>query len=702
MRVRLLAMLAALIPSAVAQVCPRPVPPAAGWPFQLDPLVLVQYSDGYLTYGSLLLPTIAPPACGWPLVVFVHPLGQSRADEFGLQTAIARQGYAVWSYDVRAQGQALMANTLHPQAASTLWGPIERCDLAEAILFASNNPAWAGLVDGQRVAVLGSSQGGVHGWNAAACSGQPLAVPGRTPLVFPDIRCVVCNDYVAEPIDDWLRGGMLWSSWFLEAIDGSYPVPMDATFLQVARSSFLAQDPAALLAHFAAEGRPIAAQLQASQVPVLYSHAYHDQIDSPLPTLRLFENMVAPRRAILSTIGHIATQNLQEREYRDGVILRWLHHWLWGEANEVDLEAPFVMSEMPLVRVLREDPAYAWSRHHGGDPLVVNSPLRLYLHSDLQLRDVAPNGPQPSGLVEQVLTHPFSYNAASYLSSPTQRTIQSVLTECPLSELVYHYVTQEERQFDASASVHLRLIPDGVDWQLAALLTVQPPGFGTEEVMLSSACLASASSLPGVAEERDLVLPPVAVRVPAGSTVRLRLRNLWLREAPMTRALETAPRFHDFRVEIVHHDAYGGSWFNLPLHPVRPKLSAGLTWYPLAQAPVVGLAVRGGVERAGRPYFLTAGVSGHVPFTPFLNDWMPVESDWLVGIVSAAWHQPEFSNFLGILDAQGEGVASMDFSRFAPLPPELTGLRLTYAAFVFDGFAGVSGAATNPCDVFLR
>lgn len=694
----------ALCAGVLAQNCPRPVPPPMGFATQLDPIVPVTYSDGYQTFGSLLRPVGTPPTCGWPLVVFVHPFGQSRADDPGLQALIAGQGYAVWSYDVRAQGQAVLVNPAHAQAGSTLWGPIERCDLAEQILFAGANPAWAGSVDGSRVAVMGSSQGGVHAWNAAAWSGLPLAVPGRSPLVFPTIRCVVANDYVAEPIHDWLREDRLWSSWFVEALAGSYSgIPIDPGFQQAARSAFENQDAPALLAAWANEGRGIEANLLQSTVPVLYSHAYHDRIDSPLPTLELLRNMASPRRVMLSTIGHNTPQNNHERAFRDGVTLRWLHRFLWLEWNEVELEAPFVLSELPLQRPLREDVTYAWSRHHGGDPLIAAAPTRLFLHDDFALREVASSGTTVPASIDQVVDpQAVTFTAVDYLNSAPVRMLPNVLAACPLDEVVYTVLVTEERQIDASAMVHLRVVPNHADWMLAALLTLEPPGPGAEEVMLTSSSISSTSSTPGVAEDREFLLPPVAARVPAGTTLRLRLRNLWLREAPMAQALEVAPRFHDFHLDVVHGDVAAGSWLDVPLHPVRPKLSTTSTWYPLATAPVVSLSVRGGVARAGNPYFITAGVSGHLPATIFLNDVMPLENDWLVGIVSAAWFQPEFGNFLGILDANGDSLATMNFSAYAPLPPELTGLRLSYVAFVFDSVAGISGSASNPCDVFLQ
>jgi pimeloyl-ACP methyl ester carboxylesterase len=685
------------------QACVRPLPPAAGLALATTPIVTVTYSDGYQAFASMVEPSVPPPACGWPLVVFVHPLGSTRVDDLGLQLAIAGQGYAVWSYDVRGHGQSFAGNPTHPQNTSTLWGPIERCDLAEQILFVANHPGWAGIVDASRVAVVGTSQGGVHAWNAAAWSGKPLAVPGRAPLTFPTITCAVANDYVAEPIDDWLRDGTWWSSWFMEAIGGSYQgLPIDAALLQAAQNAFVAQDPGQLLSHFANEGRGIASELLTSTVPVMYSHAYHDRIDSPLPTLQLLQSMPAARRVILSTIGHNTPLNDAERQYRDGLILRWLHRHLWQEANEVDLEDNYVLSEIPLPRLEREDPAYAWSRHHGADPVQPPSATRFYLHADRQLLTTPPGAPQAAVSIVQDVVTPQTFTAHDYLHTPGARNLQTILQACPLQEVVYSTTLAQEMQLTDSAKLHLRVTPQSVDWMLAVLLTVEAPNSLGEEVMLSGQALGGTASTPGIAEEHDLVLPPVAVRLPAGSVVRVRVRNLWLREAPMARFLEVAPRFHPFQVDLQHDDGVGQSWLDLPIGPVRPKLVTATTWYPLATAPAVDLELRGGSERAGNLYFIATGISGHLPGTPFLNDEIPLEDDWLEGVVTGAIaSSPQFSGFLGFLDGNGRGAARLDFSPFAPLPAELTGLRLTFAAFVFDqGFA--TGAASNPCDLFLR
>ncbi len=707
---RLLAVHAAAVVTAVvtfvaatmAQACPRPTPPQGGFPTHIDAVLPVTYSDGYQTVATLVRPDAPPPTCGWPLVVFVHPLGSTRAAALGLQLEVASRGYAVWAYDVRGQGQAAQQNPGHVGAGSTLWGPVERCDLAEQVLHVGNEPAAVGFVDASRLAVIGSSQGGAHAWAAAAWSGLPLAVPGRAALTFPTVQCVIASDYAAENADDWLRGGRLWSSWFVEALAGSYPgLPLDSAFLLAARAAFENQDPAALLAMFAGEGRTLATKLAASTVPTLYVHSYHDRINAPLLGLESLATMAGPTRAILTTGGHNSPTNDLEFDFRDATYLRWLDRWLWDEPNEVELERPFVQSQLPLTAAERDDPQHAWSRAHSGDPLTAANPTRLWLTGGGQLATSAPTTAAPHESIEQVIDPTFTANA--YLTISAERNPANVLTKCPLDEAVYSYVTVAESDLAAAARLRLHVVPHAPDWMIAALLTVEVPG-SAEEVMLCSGAVHAGGSTPLTAEDHTLVLPPVAARLPAGTTVRLRLRNLWLREAPMVRQLEVAPRFVNFRVDVVHRGATSAeaSWLDLPLEPVRPKLVAERTHFDLTTAAPLEIFVRGGESHASRPYFVSFGMSGHLPPTPFLTGSLPVQTDWLLGVVNAAWFTPELQGFLADLDGSGNATAVLDFSAYAPLPSEFAGVRLTFVSFVFDDSTLTSGVAANPCDVFLR
>src|SRR5262249_22948585 len=186
-----------------------------------------------------------------------------------------------------------------------------------------------------------------------------------------------------------------------------------------------------------------------------------------------------------------------------------------------------------------------WTRRYGPNPLHAPSAARYWLHDDGTLQGTEPAQALPSATIVQTIVDP-TFTPAFYIASANNRVLANVLTACPLSEIVYATAPlANESQLGASAAVHLQVTPDHQDWMIAALLTVQPPG-GNEE-MLSCNGFSRGDSTIGVAEAVELTLPPVAARLPAGSVVRLRLRNLWLREAPMARVLEVAPLFHDFQ-----------------------------------------------------------------------------------------------------------------------------------------------------------
>lgn len=691
---------------AVAQTCVRPEPPYGGFPPQFDFVVPVTYSDGYETFGSLIAPSAPPPSCGWPLVVFVHPLGQNRAYEQDLQLMIASQGYAVWTYDVRGHGQAVTANAAHPHPGCSLWGPVEMLDLAEQLAFVNANPAWTGIVDGTRIAVTGSSQGGGHAWSAAAWSGQMIQVAGRPPLLLPTIRCAIAHDMAADESTDWVRDGVLFSTFFTNVIDGGYGytgVPFDDAFVQAGRAAFLAQDAAALVAGFAAEGRGNLAGLATSTVPVLYTHSYHDFVGDPLPGLLALQAMTAPHRALLGTGGHGTPVNEAERSFRDDLILRWLNRYLWDIDNLVEFEAPCILAELPLATAERDDLTTAWNRAHVGDPMQTATTTRVYLHDDLTLAAAEPVLPQVDGAIAQAIDPlAVDFDPAGWLDQPAVRDLANVLQVCPLGERVYSFTTATEMQLDHAATVHLRLVPDRAEWMLAALLTVQPAEPGAPEIMLTSRAIASKTSVADTAEERDFVLPPVAVRIPAGATVRLRLRSLWLTEYPMTHQLMTVPLFHDFEVDVVHGDAAAGSWLELPLQPVRPKLVSTTTTLDLATLPAFDMQLRGGSARAVYPYLLAVGMAGQVPGIPYLGDVVPLAPDWLVGVSVASMQAPYFTGFLGWLDLDGNADATLDFSSIAPMPAFLSGWCLTVAGFVWDGEWAPTGAATNALDVLMR
>lgn len=698
----LLASLAcAAVTSAVPAQCHRPIPPPGGHQVDVTLAVTVTYSDGYQSVASMQVPDRPPPSCGWPLVVYVHPLGGSRGDELDLQQWLVGQGYAVWSYDVRAQAQANVVSVAHPGNVSTLWGPVERYDLAEQVASVAADPQWQGVVDVDRLAVLGTSQGGGHAWAAAALSGQALQLAGRTPITFPEVDCVIVRDLVGNTVRDWVRNDALFSTWWLEAMAGSYAaLPLDAQMAQDARAAFVAQDPSLLTAAWQADGRDLSALLASSTVPLLYDHAYFDLVSSSADGVAALASMQGPTRALLGTLGHGTPVNLLERAASRNLQLRWLHRWLWGEHNEVDIETPHVLSLLPLEDAVRDDPLSQWSRVAVPDLAPPAVGERYYLHANRELSSAQPAPSSGSVRVEQILDpNATSFTPGDYFDDPTVRALAAVLAACPLDDEVWEVVLPADAELVGSCRLQLALTSNHAEWMVAAALTVEP--VGGSEVMLSHGAFATRSGSPGTREVHELALPPIATALPAGATLRLRLRNLWLHEFPMSTRLATAPLFHDFAVDVELGSATPDSWIELPLRAPAPHLVVAEQTLALSTADPVAATVRGGIEHAGDPYFVAIGLSGSVPETPYLNSVIPLDGDWLV-VQSAASTHTFYNGFIGFLDSAGEAQCGIDFSSVAPLPQLINGRHLTMAAFVWDDQWAPTGASSNACEILLR
>lgn len=693
--------IASLLAVGATAQCVRPTPPPSGLAVNHTLTVPVTYSDGYVGNGSLMLPSGPAPACGWPLVVYVHWLGGSRFEESALQLFIAQQGYAVWSYDVRGQGEAVALNPGHPNMGSTLWGPVERHDLAEQIAWVASAPAWQGLIDATRLGILGTSQGGGHAWAAAALTGEVLTTPGRTQITFPAVSCVLPRDLVANTTSDWLRQGELFSTWWIDAVSGTYAaLPLDPQFVLQARTAFVNQSPASLRAAWLLDGRDLASRLATSKVPVFYSHAYFDLVCGPLSGIGQLESMQGPVRSLLSTLGHDVPNNDLERAANKNLTLRWLHRYLWDEQNEVEFETPHQLAMVPLSATDRDDVSYAWSRVNVDSLMPSSSAERYFLTDGFELDSLPPSSPQSDVRIAQVIDPTATaFHPANYFDQPAVRAMPQVLSVCPSDEQVWQMVVASDAELDRSALLHLELVPDAASWMVAASLSIEP--VGGAEVTVASDVVVSRNSVPGVVEQHDLRLPPVSVHIPSGATVRLRLSNLWLHRFPMQPRLAVAPLFHDFAVDLKLGGLSTNSWLELPMRLVTPKLVVKQRAIELATMPPIDATLRGGLGRAGAPYFVAVGFGGIVPSTSYLGVTVPLEGDWLV-VASAASTLPYYTGFLGFLDANGEADCSVNYSVAAPLVQALNGRHLTMAAFVWDFPWAQSGEATNACEIALR
>ncbi|MHC4378542.1 MAG: alpha/beta hydrolase family protein, partial [Planctomycetota bacterium] len=221
------------------------VPPAPSAGLPVAPPVTWEWtaSDGYRARVDVLLPGQPAPSCGWPLVAWVHPLGSNRQEQQAQAIGLAAQGFAVAVYDVRGQGDFAKLNDplLYGR---TLSGLREMVDLVEVIEFVQ--ASYPIEIDGERLGVTGTSQGGWHAWVAAALSDRPLPPNPWREEPFPEIDAVVARGHDGSP---WFGGPdkRAFTDWERSLL---FQAPAEVHWqpeeLAAGQAAFLADDPGAL------------------------------------------------------------------------------------------------------------------------------------------------------------------------------------------------------------------------------------------------------------------------------------------------------------------------------------------------------------------------------------------------------------------------------------------------------------------------
>ena len=125
------------------------------------------------------------------------------------------------------------------------------------------------------------------------------------------------------------------------------------------------------------------------------------------------------------------------------------------------------------------------------------------------------------------------------------------------------------------------------------------------------------------------------------------------------------------------------------------SLIASTDQVPAQTGGSVTLSLDGGAAYANRGYAIFGGVTGTTPGTPLpkMGTTLPLNLDIFTDLVMSLWNTPVFANFLGKLDATGKATAYLN----VPPLPDYVGLKMYYAATVYNPFNGVS----NPIDVTL-
>ncbi|MFD6229955.1 CocE/NonD family hydrolase [Streptomyces sp. NPDC060232] len=182
-------------------------------------------------------------------------------------------------------------------------------------------------------------------------------------------------------------------------------------------------------------------ELNRRQVPVFFSHAWHETLFPANQTLRMFNELTGPKRLALSIGDHSGPEmsgvlGLPNRIWTDAH--RWFDHYLKGIDNGIDDEGQFI-GEVMWSRTLEPRPTW---------PSVTEQLQRFYLADGGELGPDAEAGwtatvlcgmDTPATVADKVVESGYAEMAGRpkvYLTQDIDRTVAAVWTADPAAETV--------------------------------------------------------------------------------------------------------------------------------------------------------------------------------------------------------------------------------------------------------------------------
>ncbi|MBX2798345.1 MAG: prolyl oligopeptidase family serine peptidase [Myxococcales bacterium] len=430
-------------------------------------------NDGVRLDATVCLPDGPPPSDGWPVVVLVHGHGEngSKATTLPRGRGLASRGYASVCYSVRGQGGS--------EGLSFHLGAQELFDLQTVVQWTRDTLP----VDGSRVAVAGSSQGGWHSWMAAAHC--------------PGVRTVVPENIFVDFADFAVPDGAL-STWFFTRTMRRRV--MTAGLQDLARQWAIEGDWERLRAWL----QPLSPRIFAHRIrcPVLCVHGWHDVGMPANDLLRMFALLPQPKRLLLGGGGHDGQDAKSAVALRTEMVDRWLARWLLG-SNEGDDDSVVTYVERP-----------GWVHHHT-PALQPDGAHTLYLRVDNTLSDQAPTAPAANHNVNHVPTDP-----AYTLATALHRDLAGTRDAWP----------REEARFEGAPLTSDLTLLGAVQFQLhvlsnrpffqihAELHDVAPDGSAT---LITRGHQGTRTAVPAAHQVVDIEARAIAYRVSAGHHLRV-------------------------------------------------------------------------------------------------------------------------------------------------------------------------------------
>jgi predicted acyl esterase len=254
----------------------------------------------------------------FPAIIFLHGLGGSKEDVIPFAENYTKYGYCTFAYSMRGQGGST--------GLSNLISTLEMKDVLYVINYVQSDSN----VNKDRVALVGSSQGGILAF-MAACSGA-------------DVRCIVSDLSSPEFASSWLENGciktsLLWSlSMDSTQVRYNHKVQKFREWILTDRKKNWDR-----LSKYLPAGRDFTDRVEDLNCPILSSNSWQDKYFNADDIIQASESIPVQFRLYLGAVeGHGSDTTFTENSYHSENIEGWLEHWLYDIPDGIGNTSKFI------------------------------------------------------------------------------------------------------------------------------------------------------------------------------------------------------------------------------------------------------------------------------------------------------------------------------------------------------------------------
>lgn len=320
--------------------------------------------DGIKLDCTKIFPLTDKPSGGLPCIVYCHGFGKSKEDNLSNAIIFSKFGFVTYTYSMRGQGFS--------EGKSNLISITEAQDLKEVIAYIKKDT----LIDSNKIAVIGSSQGGI--------------IPLMSVCMGLDVRCLISDLISTDFASNWIENGcvkmsLLWSlSYNDKIVRYSDEVKSYRSWIFSKR-----KDKWDSLCYCLPKNRDFSNKISSINKPVFISNSFQDKYFSSNGIIENLHKFPSNSRFYFGGIeGHGSYPAEDEIDYHDRNMNYWLDYWLNNIPPAENKKFTVSFSRQPYLNNI-----WSYNRFCSDTSLFdKNSPIKFYFHSSKYITETPYKG----------------------------------------------------------------------------------------------------------------------------------------------------------------------------------------------------------------------------------------------------------------------------------------------------------------------